>query len=177
MTRRNVVLAAIVVGLATVATAAGIWVTGTAVGTVGAVDLAVAGTVAAPAVAAGGLVTAAAGLALSLGGRGVRAVTAVVLVAAGVLVVWSAVAVVRDPGPTAQGAAREAVGMAVAEDVAVSWLPWAAAGLGVVTVGLSVAALGRWQETSRRHEAPARGTPDSLDTWDALSRGEDPTVR
>ncbi len=176
MTRRTAVLAAVVVGLATAAVAAGTWVTGTATGSLRAVALTVPGTTAAPAVVAGGLVTAAAGLALSLGGRGVRAVTAVVLAGAGLLVGWSAVAVLRDPLPAAQVAARQAVGMAVAEDVATTWLPWLAVALAVATGWLAVAALGRWQATSRRHEGPVRGPADLLDTWDALSRGEDPSA-
>lgn len=176
MTRQSAVLAALVVGLATAAVAAGTWVTGTAPGGLGQEALAVSGTTAAPAVVAGGLVTAAAGLALSLGGRGVRVVTAAVLAGAGLLVGWSAVAVLRDPVPAAQGAAREAVGTAVAEDVATTWLPWLAVGLAAATLALAVVALGRWQQTSRRHEGPARGPVDPFDTWDALSRGEDPTA-
>lgn len=176
MTRRTAVLAALVVGLATVAVAAGTWVTGSASGSLQVEALSVPGTAAAPAVVAGGLVTAAAGLALSLGGRGVRVVTAVVLAGSGVLVGWSAVAVLRDPLPAAQVAARDAVGMAVAEDVGATWLPWLAVALAVATVGLAGAALGRWQATSRRHEGPTTGPADPLDTWDALSRGEDPSA-
>lgn len=177
VSRRTVVLAAVALGLATVAVAAGTWVTATAPGIDHPVVLAVPGTAAVPGVVAGGLVTAAAGLALSLGGAWVRRLGAVVLAGAGVLVAWTALALVRDPLPTAQAAARRELGVAVVDAAAVAPLAWVGAGLGVATVVVAlVAARGRWGTTSRRYAPGAEaGPPDASDDWDALTRGEDPS--
>jgi uncharacterized membrane protein (TIGR02234 family) len=86
----------------------------------------------------------------------------------------------------AERAAADATGVSgVVGEVAVGPWPLVAAGLGVVVVAAAVRLAlvsGRWPAASDRHEraggsAPpaAAGADDERSTWDALSRGDDPT--
>lgn len=201
MTRRTVVLAALVLAALVAACAAPAWVLATTSSpSVARVPLSVTGTSVAPGTGAGALVVGAAALALALGRRWGQRVALVALALGGVLVVGSALAAFGSARSAAMGAALEAVGVGVLTGGPrlTPW-PWFAAVLGVVVVGLAIvggAASVRWSGPARRFEKPGdRGGPsdpgiagsdaalapddpasrDDAEVWESLSRGEDPT--
>jgi len=151
----------------------------------GTVDVRVSGTDAAPAVLAAALVLAASALAAALVGRVGRWAVALVVVVAGLLVVGSTIAVVRDPVAAVHEAVAHATGVGqLVGDVSTTAWPWVAVALGVVgaLAGAWLPWAARsWARPSRRHEQAARVAPggderpDERTAWDALSRGEDPT--
>ncbi|WP_265521072.1 Trp biosynthesis-associated membrane protein [Oerskovia flava] len=184
MTRARSVLLLLALGLAALGAAAPTWLT-TSGASVLDPDVAVTltGTDAAPGVAAGALVLAAAALALGLVGRVGRWVVLAVAAASGVVVGGSAVSFLLDPDGPARSAVAQVTGVTEATGpVEVTVFPVLAAALGAVVV-LAVVAVAlasrRWTQGSARHErgsAPPAGQPaDEQATWDALSRGEDPT--
>lgn len=158
----------------------------------GTVDVTVAGTDAAPGVLAAALVLAASGVAVALVGRLGRWVVAVVVAAAGVLVVASSLAAVRDPAAAVHEAVAQATGVGhLVGGIATSAWPWLAVAAGVLDAlaGVWLVRVSRaWAGPSRRHEAApdaAQGAraaapddtqpADGRTAWDALSRGDDPT--
>lgn len=127
----------------------------------GTVQVHVPGTRAAPGMVGAALALAAAGAALALAGRLGRWVVMTVVLLCGVVVAWSAVALLADPGPVA----RQAVAAATGVDHLVGTprttaAPWVATLVAAVVVVCGVAlgrASARWSVTSGRHEpAPAR---------------------
>lgn len=206
-TRRTAVWVLLLLGGATLAAAAPTWSTTTGASALDpVVEVAVAGTAAAPGVGAAALVLVASALALGLVGRVGRWVVLAVAALSGVVTTASALAVALDPEPSARSAVAEATGVTeLTAPVTLTAAPWITAVLGVATV-LAVAwvAAGTrtWGRASSRHERDAGGPPDSAgtagaagaagtpaadvpartdlddhDAWDALSRGEDPTDR
>lgn len=131
----------------------------------GTVQVHVPGTRAAPGMVGAALALAAAGAALALAGRVGRWVVMAVVLLCGVVVAWSAVALLADPGPVA----RQAVAAATGVDHLVGTprttaAPWAATLVAAIVV-VCGAALGRasarWSVTSGRHEpAPARAATE-----------------
>lgn len=190
MNRRAAVLAVLVAGSALLATTPATWVrasTSTAVQE--RVDVLVIGSTAAPGVTAAGLLVVAAALALAMARRWGAVVAAAGVVGGGVLTVASALAVVGDPDRVATAAARAASGVGVLDGAAVvTPALWVAVLLGalVVLLGVVVGAVSRgWRLGTLRHDAgrpdlrrPGAGVPDVTppESWDALSRGEDPTA-
>lgn len=151
------------------------------------VDVAVAGTTAAPAVGAGALVVVAAGLVLAIAGRVARWLALAAAALAGLLVAGSAAAVLLDPLPAATAGAADAAGVTdLTTPVVLTPWPWLAVAVGVLVAGaaaLAAAGAAAWGATSGRHErAGAAGQarppaePDAHDDWDALSRGTDPSA-
>jgi uncharacterized membrane protein (TIGR02234 family) len=151
-----------------------------------AADVGVTGRQAAPVVAAVALAAAAAAVVLATAGRAVRLVAAVALAAAGAGVVAGTLAVVADPDGAVRPAVTEASGVTGTEVAAELRLwPWPAAAGGVLLAAAGLAGLAgarTWPAPARRYERAA-GTPgaghdpaDDAATWDALSRGEDPTA-
>lgn len=142
------------------------------------VDLAVAGTTAAPAVSAAALVLAAAALALGLVGPIARWIVVVVVAASGLVVTVGALAVARNPVASASAEAARVTGVAqVHGDVTVTAYPWIAAVVGLLAVttavGAAVAARG-WPATGRRHErVPGTDAADDdpAALWDETTRG------
>jgi uncharacterized membrane protein (TIGR02234 family) len=156
----------------------------------GTVAVTVNGTDAAPGVVAAALVLAASAAAVALVGRIGRWVVAAVVAIAGLLVLVSTFAAVRDPESAVHDAVARATGVGhVVGDVTTSAWPWIAVALGVVDVLAAVwllRASRAWAGPSRRHEgapggAGGTGAPrrpeegDDRAAWDALSRGDDPT--
>lgn len=197
--RRRTVLVALGAGAGALVTGTAVWLRSATTSPVeGEVPVEVVGSVVAPGVNAGGLLALAAAVALALGGRwGARLAGAGILLA-GALVVGSALGGLADPERAATSAASEAVGVGtLSTDVTVTVLPWLAVAAGLVLVGAGAWALARaarWAAPSARHDAPAAPgapaatagprppaasstdvPPDDHDSWDALSRGEDPT--
>ncbi|MGW9112708.1 Trp biosynthesis-associated membrane protein [Microbacterium sp. NPDC055683] len=132
-------------------------------------------------------------LVLSIAGRAVRYVLGAVALVVGGAIGWLGLALVADPSPTAAaGPVTEHTGIAGAEAVselvtALALTPWPAI---TVAAGLLVAAAGAWtlatahawRRGGRRYEsggtraAADDGAPlDAVDSWDDLSRGDDPT--
>jgi uncharacterized membrane protein (TIGR02234 family) len=141
-----------------------------------------------PAVA---LVALAGGVALLLARALGRRVAGVLLVVAGAMGAASTVTVLRVPGSGVTDLVTKAVGVVGSQPTAtqVTWWPWLAlVGCGLVCLGGAVAVLraGGWARPRGRYDSPAvdtgpeRDSPERSDsdpgrTWDALSRGEDPT--
>ncbi|MDO5661671.1 MAG: Trp biosynthesis-associated membrane protein [Brachybacterium sp.] len=162
----------------------------------GTLDVAVSGAAAAPAVVALSLVALSAALATALSGRLVRFVTGPVMVAAGIGAILAVLDLRRDPVGASRSAIAEATGMvgagSTAEPTMLSLLPLVPAVLLVLLGALVLLIGGRWRQRTRfrREEeagaAPSGASPradaptvdpgeDPAGTWDALSRGEDPT--
>ena len=161
------------------------WVTA-AVPDLPAADVGVSGRQAAPVVVAVALAAAAAAVVLATSGRAVRLVAALALVAAGAGVVVATLAVVRDPAAAVRPAVTQATGVtgAATGPAELSFWPWPtlAGGVALVLAGAAGAAGGRrWPAPGSRFEredpasAGGAAAADDTATWDALSRGEDPT--
>ncbi|PJI85473.1 Trp biosynthesis-associated membrane protein [Luteimicrobium subarcticum] len=161
--RRTSVLTLLLLGLLALGTAVPTWLTSAGSTAISAhVAVTVAGTKAAPGVAAGALVVAAGALALGIVGRLGRYLVPVVTAVAGVVVTGAAVGVLRDPRPVAVRAAADTTGVTVLiEPVHVSVWPWLTAVLGVLVVVVSVLALvgARTWTFSTRHERAGTVAP------------------
>jgi uncharacterized membrane protein (TIGR02234 family) len=151
--------------------------------------LQVQGSKAATTVTALALVALAGGLAASIAGRISRwVITAIILLAAAGIV--SAAAVVQaDPLAAAQGSIAAATGISGSSvQVEVTAFPVLAVVAGSL-LGLSALAIvpaGRYWKARTKYDTAAAGTPtgkagapagpaDEIESWDRLSRGDDPT--
>ncbi|OZB48009.1 MAG: hypothetical protein B7X40_08115 [Cellulomonas sp. 14-74-6] len=148
------------------AAAAPTWVSagGTSVLT-GTVRVHVPGTRAAPGMVGAALALAAAGAALALAGRLGRWVVMTVVLLCGVVVAWSAVALLADPGPVARQAVAAATGVdhlvGTPRTTAAPWVAMLVAAVVVVCGTALGRASARWSATSGRHEpAPARAATE-----------------
>lgn len=196
LTARRVVVPAVLAGagLAILAATRG-WAGAAVTGVPGTSQVTVSGTDAAPGVVAAALVVAAGAVVLAIAGRAGRLVAAVVIVAGAAGIVLATLDVMGDPAATVAPAVSSATGIltdsgtdSVAAPRTTAW-PWlAVAGGAVAAVAGALGLIGgrSWPATGRRFEVPAGGTtaPDTphtepaaqpADTWDALSRGDDPT--
>lgn len=153
-------------------------------------SLQVPGSDAATAVTAFSLVGLAAALAASIAGSVARWVIAVILAVAGACIAATSWAVTADPASSAAPAVGEALGVTsqAGVSVAVTAMPWLAAAAGLLLVACAVwlVVAGRTWQTARRYEkasgpeaaggaAKSDTNADEIDSWDSLSRGEDPT--
>lgn len=161
------------------------WVEASAPDLAGTVQqVAVPGAEAAPAVLALALVAIAASLATALSSRWLRWLTGPALVLAGLGAILAALGVTSDPGTAAGGAVAATTGMlgSAVEARATAWpLLSLVPALAVVAVGaLTLAAGGTWPLGTRyRSPALAAATGPEQDpaaAWDALTRGEDPSL-
>lgn len=155
------------------------------------VPVVVTGETAAPALAALGLAGLAAGAALSIAGRGFRVVLGLLTILIGGSVVLSGVLASTDPVGSSTSAISAATGIAgresiaaVVDSVEVSAWPAVAIGVGALLALSGVFVLvtaSRWPGPSRKYDAVRfehadDGAPlDAVDSWDELSRGDDPT--
>lgn len=195
----TLILTGLVIAAALFGAASMVWFNVTVPNPVQDIQVSVRGTEASPAVPALSLVAAAAFLALSIAGRVLRWVVAVVipLAAAGVLFsVISAVSAPQRATETTVGDSAGVIGTDVVPDQSL-W-PWVALVLAVLLllIGLwSLLVLPRWSaggatKYRREREATAQQTSaasgvhdpdaarrDGIDAWDAFSDGEDPTGR
>jgi uncharacterized membrane protein (TIGR02234 family) len=169
------------------------WVSQQITGVPGVVSLTATGSQAAPAVSALAIVAAAAAVVLLIGGRLVTRLAGVLAALAGAGIVASVVGVLTDPQGAAAPAVPAATGRAGPLPGAASPSAWVWLALlgGLVAVGgglFAAVRAGRWPVPGRRFEtgsgrlsaAPpaaraADAGEDPIGTWDALSRGEDPT--
>lgn len=147
--------------------------------------LQVQGSKAATTVTALALVALAGGLAASIAGRIARWIITAIIVLASVGIVTAAVTVMTDPLAAAQGSIAAATGITGSSvQVSVSAFPALAVVSGVL-LGLGALLIipaGRHWKARTKYDAAAAGTAgategpaDEIDSWDRLSRGDDPT--
>ncbi|KRE78700.1 Trp biosynthesis-associated membrane protein [Arthrobacter sp. Soil763] len=147
--------------------------------------LQVQGSKAATTVTALALVALAGGLAASIAGRVARwIITAIILLAAAGIVA-AAVTVLADPLTAAQGSIAAATGISGSNaQVAVTAFPVLAVVAGALLglAALAIVPAGRHWKSRTRYDAAATGAAggparpaDEIESWDRLSRGDDPT--
>ncbi|MCU1559850.1 Trp biosynthesis-associated membrane protein [Mycetocola sp.] len=153
--------------------------------------VAVDGAVAAPALAALALAGLALAAALAIAGHLFRIVLGVLNVVLGGCIALSAVLVLGGPVAASEAAVTNVTGIAGSKSIAdlvsgTSLTPWPpialATGILLAIVGLGIIMTAkRWPSSSRKYSAvrlePVDGDamPDSVDSWDDLTRGDDPT--
>lgn len=151
--------------------------------------LQVQGSKAATTVTALALVALAGGLAASIAGRVARWIASGIILLAAVGIVAAAATVLADPLAAAQGSIAAATGITGGSaQVEVTALPAIAVGTGVLLAlsALVIIPAGRYWKSRTKYDtatygaaAPggsaAAGPVDEIDSWDRLSRGDDPT--
>ncbi|WP_320538059.1 Trp biosynthesis-associated membrane protein [Pseudarthrobacter sp. IC2-21] len=151
--------------------------------------LTVQGSKAATAVTALALVALAGGLAASIAGKIARwVITAIVVLAAAGIIV-AAATVLADPLAAAQGSIAAATGVSGSSaGAAVTAFPVLAVVVGILLAlgALLIIPAGRFWKSRTKYDvasagaaagnsAPPAGPVDEIDSWDRLSRGDDPT--
>jgi uncharacterized membrane protein (TIGR02234 family) len=147
--------------------------------------LQVQGSKAATAVTALALVALAGGLAASIAGRIARWIVTVIILLAAAGIIAAAATVLADPQAAAQGSVAAATGISGSNvQVALTAFPVLAVVAGAL-LGLSALVIipaGRfWKSRTKYDTAATAGTTDpaepadEIDSWDRLSRGDDPT--
>jgi len=152
------------------------------------IALSVTGEVAAPALTALALTGLVLVGSLSIAGPFFRVVLGSLQTLLGITVALNSVLAIVDPVGASGAAISEATGVAGVQRVdqvasfAVTLWPWLAllSGALLIAAGIAVVATSkRWPGSSRKYNtvrlAPADGTRTSVDDWDALSSGDDPT--
>ncbi|AXJ10850.1 Trp biosynthesis-associated membrane protein [Arthrobacter sp. PM3] len=147
--------------------------------------LQVQGSKAATAVSALALVALAGGLAAAIAGRVARWVITVIILLAAAGVVTAAAIVLADPLAAAQGSIAAATGISgssVQVDVTVFPVLAVIAGSLLGICALAIVPAGRYWKSRTKYDtaaagvaAPQAGPADEIDSWDRLSRGDDPT--
>lgn len=147
--------------------------------------LPVQGSKAATAVTALALVALAGGLAASIAGRVARWIITGIVAAAAAGIVAAAVTVLADPLSASQGAIAAATGVTGSSaQVTVTAFPVLAIVAGVLLglAALLIVPASRYWKTRTRYDAATAsragahtGPADEIDSWDRLSRGDDPT--
>lgn len=189
------VVAIVAAGLLGVASSTQTWLVAIVRGAA-VTELAVPGATAVPLLAPLSLAVLALGLALSIAGVVLRYAFGVLGIAAGVvLIIACGRVLVMEPTTSVASAVTDATGItgtdAVAELVGtVTPTPWPVVTLAgwLVLVGaavFTVVTARRWRGPDRRYRIDATADPpasdsaarlDAVDSWDGLSRGEDPTA-
>ncbi|MFF1254366.1 Trp biosynthesis-associated membrane protein [Pseudarthrobacter sp. NPDC058329] len=189
--KSTLVLLVAVLALAVFGTTTQTWMTVTLdpnqVGQAGAAQTAleVQGSKAATAVTALALVALAGGLAAAIAGRIARWIITAIIVLASAGIVAAAATVLANPLAAAQGAIAAATGITGSQaHVSVTAFPVLAvvAGCLLAMAALLIIPAGRHWKTRTKYDAPAAGGSaaaagpvDEIDSWDRLSRGDDPT--
>ncbi|MDJ0456979.1 Trp biosynthesis-associated membrane protein [Arthrobacter sp. NQ7] len=145
----------------------------------------VQGSKAATTVTALALVALAGGLAAAIAGRIARWVITAIIVLASAGVAAAAATVLADPLAAAQGSIAAATGVSGSQaHVELTAFPVLAvvAGCLLVLAALLIVPASRYWKSRTKYDAPATagaaapvGPVDEIDSWDRLSRGEDPT--
>ena len=151
--------------------------------------LQVQGSKAATTVTALALVALAGGLAASIAGRFARWIITALILLAAAGIMGAAAIVIADPLAAAQGSIAAATGITgsdVKVDVTVFPALAVAAGALLGLSALLVIPAGRFWKSRTKYDTAATGStaggaaapawpPDEIDSWDRLSRGDDPT--
>lgn len=189
--KSTLVLLITLLALAAFGTTTQTWMTATLdpnqVGQAGATQSAiqVQGSKAATTVTALALVALAGGLAAAIAGRIARWVITAIILLAAAGVVTAAAMVLADPLAAAQGTIAGATGISGSQaHVELTAFPVLAvvAGCLLALGALLILPASRYWKTRTKYDAPgaagtvaAAGPVDEIDSWDRLSRGEDPT--
>jgi hypothetical protein len=153
--------------------------------------LPVDGSIAAPALAALSLAALALAAALAIAGIGFRYLLGVLQLLLGASISLSAILVFSNPVGAAEPAVTDATGIAGASSVAsivdsTSLSAWPALtlafGVLIAAAGIGILVTARvWPRSSKKYSAvrmepvASDEMPDAVDSWDELSRGDDPT--
>lgn len=165
------------------------WVTATGFEATHIQHVQLSGQEASPVITAMAVVTIVAGAALSIARKIGRWVIGILAIFATVTMGWATMNVMGNPlGAAAQKIAETTGTTGVAGDtVEVSLLPWLTvigSGIGLIAALIALTVGARWPVgKTKKYEAgvqhpttqKADGRLDEIDTWDALSRAEDPT--
>jgi uncharacterized membrane protein (TIGR02234 family) len=187
-TKSRVILVSALLALAALISWTQVWFT---VELVDGTALEVAGQVAAPALSALALTSLVLVGALSIAGPFFRLVFGILESLIGVAIVFSGILAVTDPVAASASAISTATGVAgensvadLVDTVTQSPWPWVAivSGVLIIAAGVVILIVGRtWPGSSRKYQAtrlePAESERTSVDDWDALSGGNDPTTR
>lgn len=188
--KSTLVLLIAVLALAVFGTTTQTWMTLTLdpnqVGQAGAAQdaLEVQGSKAATTVTALALVALAGGLAAAIAGRIARWIITAIIVLASAGIVAAAATVLANPLAAAQGSIAEATGITGSQAlVAVTAFPVLAvvAGCLLALAALVIPFAARHWKARTKYDVPATGSVaasgpvDEIDSWDRLSRGDDPT--
>ena len=150
-------------------------------------SLSIAGDVAAPALSALALTCLVLNGALSIAGPVFRVILGALESVLGATVVLSGVLALTDPVKASAAAVSDATGVSGGESIAAlvtslvitawPWVATVAGGLLVILGVLVVGTAGRWPGSGRKYSAVRLESADggSVDDWDALSEGHDPT--
>lgn len=159
----------------------------------GSKDLAVNGTIAAPALTALALCLIALAAALSIAGYVLRLLFGALSVILGLCIALEGILVLLNPGASSGAAVTEATGVAGPASIAkvitassVTFWPYVGllgAAIAVFTGFVIILTAKHWpgsagrkyQTTPRVRVVDENAMPDAIDSWDDLSRGEDPT--
>ncbi|ALE05612.1 hypothetical protein AL755_09160 [Arthrobacter sp. ERGS1:01] len=186
--KSTLILLAVVAALAVFGTTTQTWIhVSFAQGPVQQSDLNIPGNKAAVAVSALALVALAGALAATIAGKIARVITGaiVLLGAAGIIAVVAGI--LASPSDAAMAQVGKATGVVgVASNASTTWFPVAAivaAAVLAVAAALILVFGRRWSVKSKYDAAANRaaavndGSPlDEIDSWDSLSRGDDPTL-
>jgi uncharacterized membrane protein (TIGR02234 family) len=183
--KSSLILLAIAAALAVFGTTTQTWIHVNLVqGQVQQANLNIAGSKAAVSVSALALVALAGSLASTIAGKIARIVTGVLMLLSAVGIVAAALTVLLDPSSAASGPVGVATGVVgQPSDASVTVFPLLAV-IAAVVLGLAailIVWVGRgWTQRTKYDIAP--GTPvdasaplDEIDSWDRLTRGDDPT--
>lgn len=182
--RRTVVVLVVAAAAVLLASAGRPWVSAVLPQVPGRPEVFLSGRAAAPGAIALGVVALAGAVVVATATRAVLRVTAALLAVAGAVVAVTCVLAVADPARAVASSAARAAGVSDPVLAAVTTTAWpliAALAGGVLAVAgvLTWVQAPRWTTagpTGAQDDATTEGTaPSTLDTWDALSRGEDPT--
>ncbi|MFF2840495.1 Trp biosynthesis-associated membrane protein [Paenarthrobacter sp. NPDC057981] len=182
--KSTVVLAAVMLALAVFGTTTQTWIeVQLDPAGVSNSNLHVPGNKAATAVTALALVALAGGLAASIAGRVARWIIAVIIALSAAGIILAAATVLADPLGAAQGSIAAATGVAGGQaGVAATAFPVVAIAAGALLAVCAVVLplAGRYWKTRTKYDAGSAGKQDGepvdeIDSWDSLSRGEDPT--
>lgn len=177
--RPALVLALLAGGGACLATVPATWISATTATVAGDVPVRVTGA-SVPLAGAGALVTLAAAAALLLASPRLARLVGGVAALLGGLGLVGVLGVLVDPSGVVDEAARAVTGLPWTGGATTlhpaAWLASLGLLLGTVAGVLTVLLGGRLGRTSRRFDPPASAHVRSMDDWDALGRGEDPSL-
>lgn len=186
--KSTLVLLAVLAALAVFGTTTQTWIhVSFAQGQVQQADLSIPGSKAAVAVSALAIVALAGSLATTIAGRIGRIITTSLVLLASIGIIAVVFGVLADPSGAAMSEVGKATGVVgVASNAATTWFPVAAVAAATI---LAIAALlmlifgsgwtvrTKYDAASADTAKAAPGAPiDEIDSWDRLSRGDDPTL-
>lgn len=187
LSRRNVVLTALIGAAALMFSTTMTWVSAEGLGETSSVStVSVSGSEAADTVAAMGLVGLAGALAVTIAGRTGRRIIAGLLLIAAAMALYTSVGALIDPAGAAETVVGEFTGTTTtAQNYQLGFGAWIAAAGAVLMLGSSAALLSvghRWpdRKASKKYSrsgAEDTAEPDEYDLWDSLSEGDDLTER